>query len=264
MLIEGMNYILEMKNRGVNIRMMHASWAGPASTFSQAEKDTLQSLIQAGILIVTAAGNFSSSTLAYPGSYSLDGIINVANLALDGTLMPSSNFGRCHVDLGAPGQNIIVANATSDNLETASFGFQQVSDGGTSFSSPHVTGVAAVLASHFPTASLKKIKWAILKAASEFPHATYTNADGTPNNSKTTLTGGILNARRAYEFLSQNLNVPDSSLPSVGWADCNDGNVTERPGGGGGGGGAGDLWLGLLMALAALARGSLTARGLRP
>jgi subtilisin family serine protease len=186
--VDCINYAIEMKNRGVNIRVLNASWGGAGSS------NSLQSAIKAagdaGILFVAAAGNNGDGTQShgadndsspnFPSSYNLANIISVAAIDRRGQLPSFSNYGAGSVDLGAPGVSIA---STIPSDEYALFS-------GTSMAAPHVSGVAALLVSAKPDISLAVLKSAILKGA-------------VPLNSlkNKTLTGGMLNAFNALQHV---------------------------------------------------------------
>jgi type VII secretion-associated serine protease mycosin len=93
------------------------------------------------VLIVAAAGNVSpgqQATAEYPASY--QGVLSVAAINRDGSSTSFSN-DKSKVDVSAPGQGIItlaVGTGYLANLE------------GTSYASPYVAGVAALVRSRFP------------------------------------------------------------------------------------------------------------------
>jgi len=108
---EAINYILTMKDAGVNIVAVNASYGGYGGSDSDPMKDTIDTLGDAGILFVAAAGNESNdndgSNPSYPASYSCDNIIAVAATDQNDKLASYSNYGATTVDLGAPGSNIL-------------------------------------------------------------------------------------------------------------------------------------------------------------
>jgi subtilisin family serine protease len=131
--LEVMNYAIAMKQRGVNIVAMNASWG--SDTFSQSLQDAVDRVTAAGILFVAAAGNNGSSQPQYPGGYA--NALSVAALDTDGQHLASfSNYGNW-VDVAAPGRSIL---STIRGGQYASFS-------GTSMATPHVTGLAGLAAS---------------------------------------------------------------------------------------------------------------------
>ncbi len=98
---------------------------------------------EAGVLVVAAAGN--AGTDIDNGDFipaGLPGVLTVAATDEDGSLWPSSNWGSDVVDLGAPGVDIVaIALDPRGGHETVT---------GTSYSAPHVSGVAALMLSLRP------------------------------------------------------------------------------------------------------------------
>ena len=198
MLINAYNYIRMMKLRGVNIRVTNNSYAGcdEACGYDQATKDALDAMGDAGILNVFAAGNDGRNTdvnPAYPGSYTSPSVINVAASTVADERNPISNFGVGSVDLAAPGSGILTTAFSSDS--------SYVAQTGTSMAAPHVTGVAALLASHNPALTVASLKASILN-----------NADSLSGWQGVVKTGGRLNAAKAL----QNQTVCIFNLSSTG------------------------------------------------
>ena len=135
--------------QGVDI--LNNSWGGGGP--SQALLDAINAVNDAGILFVAAAGNSAldnDATPHYPSNYEVANIVAVAAIDRNGLLASFSNYGANSVDAGAPGVAIFSCTASSDS-SYASFD-------GTSMASPHVAGVAALLASQHPTASVAELK----------------------------------------------------------------------------------------------------------
>lgn len=134
--VKVINYAIFMKQRGVNIVAINASWGGGG--YSRTLEDAVDRATAAGILFVAAAGNDSTSQIEYPGGYS--NALAVAAVEMDGrTLASFSNYGSW-VDVAAPGRSIL---STVRGNRYASFS-------GTSMATPHVAGLAGLLASVAP------------------------------------------------------------------------------------------------------------------
>src|SRR5919198_31195 len=156
-IVKATNYITDLKTRhGLRIVATNNSWSGGA--YDQALSDAITSAGAAGILYVAAAGNDGTdndSTPRYPSSYRHDNIIAVAAIDSRGALASFSNYGATTVDLGAPGVGIW------STMPSNSYAGKD----GTSMSTPHVTGAAALYAAAHPAESATQIKSALLGSA---------------------------------------------------------------------------------------------------
>lgn len=158
-------------------RITSNSWGGGG--FNQALHDAIAS---SNSLNIFAAGNSSSNNdvrPAYPASYEIDNIVSVAAIDRNGNLADFSNYGATSVDLAAPGKDIY---STFINEE----GYRSLS--GTSMATPHVAGVAGLIATAYPEASNDEIKARLIGGA--------TVLEGLAGK---TLSGGILNAPNSLE-----------------------------------------------------------------
>ena len=112
--IQALQYTVMMRNRGVNLVAINASFGGGG--FSSAESAAIQAAGNAGVIFCAAAGNDASnndSAPTYPASYRLSNMIVVAASDQNDSLAGFSNFGATTVDLAAPGVNILSAIPTS-------------------------------------------------------------------------------------------------------------------------------------------------------
>jgi subtilisin family serine protease len=124
--IKGVVYAAE---NGADI--INCSLGGPG--YSQLEQDVIDHANDLGALVVAAAGNDANNCPSYPAAYRH--VLAVAATTSSDRLASFSNFGYW-VDLAAPGTNIYGTWQPSTYTS-----FQQ----GTSFSSPIVAGVAALV-----------------------------------------------------------------------------------------------------------------------
>ena len=146
--IEAINYMVMMKNRGINIRVVNNSWGGGG--FSQALYDAIKHARDAGIVFAAAAGNEGNDNDAqpsYPASYDLDNIVSVAAVDSNKNMASFSNYGASQVDIAAPGVSII--STVPGNM------YQSFS--GTSMATPHVAGAVALLAASEPNLSYHEL-----------------------------------------------------------------------------------------------------------
>lgn len=101
-------YVLDMKDRGVNIKVTNNSWG--STGYSSALYDAINELRSSGILFVASVGNSGTDndiSPRYPASYNLDNIIAVTATDHNDNLASFSNYGVTSVDLGAPGVDIL-------------------------------------------------------------------------------------------------------------------------------------------------------------
>lgn len=165
--IECFEYVLMMKNRGVNVRVTSNSWGGDSP--SLAMRDAIEALSNAGILSVFAAGNSARNVDVapdYPACFRLPNTMNVAaSDAADNLASSFSNYGATNVDLAAPGVNILVADGFSTNTYFPFFT-------GTSAACPYVAGAAALLAAAYPSATMAEIQSALMRSVDFVPALT--------------------------------------------------------------------------------------------
>lgn len=135
--------------------ILNNSWGG--GPFSPALLDSIEAANEAGVLFIAAAGNEEKDNdeePSFPANYDVPNVISVAAVDRNGNLADFSNFGTETVDLAAPGVRIFSTTAGSDS----DFG----SLDGTSMATPHVAGVAALLKSEFPEATIFELRTRLL------------------------------------------------------------------------------------------------------
>ncbi len=136
--IQGIQYVIAMKQKGVNVKAISNSWGG--SGYSASLESAIELANSYGIVFIAAAGNESNdndSKASYPASYDLDNVITVAALDKSGNLASFSNFGRNSVHVAAPGVSILSTYLNN----------QYTLLSGTSMATPFVSGITALILS---------------------------------------------------------------------------------------------------------------------
>lgn len=178
--IECFNYVVALKQRGVNIRVTSNSWGGfRQGSPATAMKNAIDAAGDAGILNVFAAGNNGENidTKPFdPASFTSPSIVTVAASDQSDARASFSNYGTTSVDLAAPGVSIL-------SLYPGGF---YISSSGTSMAAPHVAGVAASLFAHRPKLTVSEARDALLNSVDRLSQWTAWVA-----------TGGRLNAFQA-------------------------------------------------------------------
>jgi subtilisin family serine protease len=217
---------------GLNIRVANLSLGGPTNAAARNLSDeAVEALINADIIPVIAAGNqgFSSVTIGSPGTSFAALTVGAASspqhehifraqFSLPCAAAPLAAVLACAQSF-RPDTNLQVSEFSSrgpthdgrvdpDVVAVGSFNFSQgggaattVNFGsGTSFATPTVSGIAAVLRQAVPTATARQIRNAIIMSAdaSRIPSA-YVNDQG----------AGFVNAAAARTLLESG-NVPDT------------------------------------------------------
>lgn len=174
-LINGINWAVK---NGVRVINMSLGGEGDDPVLHQA----IQNAVAKGVVLVAAAGNTGSSDLHYPGAY--PEVLSVGATTPAGVLTSFSTWGDS-VDIAAPGTDI---TSTAPRAKTpAGYEPYLLGLGGTSFSSPIVAGVAALVRNKWPSYTPAQVM-ARLKA---------TARDAGPRGTDPYYGAGILDAYQA-------------------------------------------------------------------
>lgn len=146
-LITAVDYAITKKADVINLSM-------GSNTYSSIENDEIQKAISSGIVVVAAAGNDGDSAYNYPASY--DNVISVGATDSNDNLAYFSNYNN-KVSLTAPGEEILTTNISG--------GYDYCS--GTSFSSPIVASMAAIIKSTRPDLTPQEIKNVLQNSAED-------------------------------------------------------------------------------------------------
>lgn len=190
-LVEGINYAIAQRARGINIRVINSSLGGAGN--AKALRNAIRNAGDAGILVVASAGNSGADndTAAEPNypaawSSSIDTLISVAALNRVDNLWGGSNTGHTTVDVGAPGVDIL-STFPGDGYIPSS---------GTSMATPHVSGIAALIWSREPGLTPAEVKQRIRRTAQPI----------------VSLASRVASSGRANALAALNNTVPDAEL----------------------------------------------------
>ena len=209
-LSDAINAIYYAVDHGADI--INASWGFYSYSVSLGE--AIQYARDHGVLFIASAGNKSQDNDTndhYPSNYPYDNIIAVAAMNRYGDLASFSNYGEESVDIAAPGEG----------LSTTIPGGYSSWVSGTSFATPFVTGVAAMVISQSPDLSYIAVRNALLDT---------TVMDGSYTQDLL-LSGGCVNA---YNALQAEESFDTSSKATTSLSDSEP-SVASGEGGGGGG-----------------------------
>ena len=195
------------RDNGADI--VNASFGGPF--FSQLEADAIQDLANNGILYVSSAGNDDSNTdiaeLNYPANYPAPNIVAVAATNRQDNIASFSQYGAVTTDVAAPGLQIVTTTSDgSYSLPNNCLGTGSCGVSGTSFSSPYTAGIAALILSTYPSASVSEIKARLIEGAE----------DGDGVNLRTA--GGRVNAAQSLDLAPR----PALVISNIDWLDANE------------------------------------------
>jgi thermitase len=175
--IEAINYVIDRRKNGVNVRVISASWGSTSK--SRALEDVIRKAYDAGILFVAAAGNATTDNDRrphYPSSYNVGNVISVAALDRNDQLASFSNYGAKSVAIAAPGVEIL----------STWLGEEYEEKSGTSMATPVIAGVAGLIAATEPRISVDDLRKRILASV-----------DKIDSLKGKVVTGGRINAAKA-------------------------------------------------------------------
>jgi hypothetical protein len=129
----------------------------------EAYADVIQYAYDNNVLVVAATGNENSDLVDYPdympvcSDLGVNAILGIAATDSNNIRSYFSNYGSACTDLAAPGEYLPLALPSS-------YGYYELADG-TSFSSPLVAGIAALIKSEHSDWNVEEIKYVLLDTA---------------------------------------------------------------------------------------------------
>jgi subtilisin family serine protease len=173
--LAAINYAIDRKRSGVNLRVINASWE--LSAQSRALEEVVRKAYDVGILFVVSAGDSHTDIDVNPHyPQSLRDVISVAASNNADQLTASSNYGARSVQLAAPGEKVVTTVLGNDYAELS----------GSSFAAAIVSGVAALALSARPNLSVDELRAVLIDSA-----------DAHPELRQKVSTGGRINAAKA-------------------------------------------------------------------
>lgn len=180
-IIQSLDYVIKLKKAGAPIVGINLSIGG--TQYSNAWYRAMQRARDADLIVLAAAGNSAENAdnfPQYPAAFDVPNIVSVAAIDTGGRLTSFSNFGRHSVDIAAPGSEIL-STIPMNGLEAV---YDRMS--GTSMATPHVAGVAALVASANGNITARQIRKLIISSA-----------QATSSLARATASGGFVDAATA-------------------------------------------------------------------
>jgi subtilisin family serine protease len=216
--IQSLDYVVKMQRafkatgRSSSNRIVASnnSWGGTGYYYSPLGI-AIQQSVDEGVLFVAAAGNdgkSSETNYFLPANFPQEGILTVAAHDSNNARASFSNYGATMVDVSAPGVNI--ASTYMGNA------YKYMS--GTSMAAPHVTGLAALIASKFPTLTALQIKDIIIKSKK-----------ASTNWGTTAQTGGGIDATQALKLAATKVVPTPTATPKPSVSASPSPTATPKP-----------------------------------
>lgn len=144
-LISGIEWAIDNKMDIINLSL-------GTDTYFSSLKDAVKLAFDNNVVLIAATGNEGVERVMYPAKFK--DVIAVGAVDADYQLAPFSNTGN-EVDLVAPGVGVYTLNLNDEIIQS----------NGTSFSTPYITAIAALIKQKYPDYSNKKIANELSKSA---------------------------------------------------------------------------------------------------
>lgn len=177
-------YAIEQGADVVNMSLGHAGAADPFETFVMSKAE------EAGVLVVTAAGNGNAFGVGintdrsgvYPANLPHKNILNIASMSLDKDITRYSNYGKTTVDISAPGGSPKhpIESLSHENPKGIAYAKMM----GTSMAAPVSTGAVALALSVYPDLTPEQTIQLILETGDDVPSLKNKTLSGKKINAK--------------------------------------------------------------------------------
>lgn len=179
-----------------NADVISMSWGGQGS--SQTEQTMFNTIYNAGIVLIAAAGNDNTQTIFYPAGY--NNVISVASTGNNGSNDQKSSFSNygTWIDISAPGESILSTVPTN----------QYANLSGTSMACPLVAGLAGLIVSINPNLTPAQIENCL--------ESTADNIDASNSSYIGRLGAGRINALNAVNCAAATVTPFDAQIINIG------------------------------------------------
>lgn len=136
--------------------------------YSQLVQDAVNYAWSKGVVLVGAAGNNRREETYYPASF--DNVVSVSATQVDDEFSNWSSWGP-KVDVSAPGSSVLVTNCYVCTYADHDTWGSHTFISGTSFATPNVAGVVALIRAKFPTWTPSQIVGRLLNTSDDLGYA---------------------------------------------------------------------------------------------
>jgi len=143
--------------------------------YSQLIQDAINDAWNAGIVLVGAAGNNARDEVFYPASFA--NVVSVSATQVNDEFAHWSSYGS-KVDVSAPGASVQTTNCTVCTYAEHNTWGAHTYISGTSFATPNVAGVIALIRARFPTAAPAEVVNRLLTGVDDLGYAGRDNRYG--------------------------------------------------------------------------------------
>jgi len=143
--------------------------------YSQLMQDAVNYAFSKGAVLVGAAGNNRRQENFYPASF--DNVISVSATQVNDEFSNWSSWGP-KVDVSAPGSSVLTTNCYACTYADHNTWGSHTYISGTSFATPNVAGVVALLRARFPSSSAQQIVDQLFNTVDDLGYAGWDNRYG--------------------------------------------------------------------------------------